>query len=50
MYRIGIIGTENTHALTFAKLINLPDEKTGALLYPDAKIIGVYGADLASAT
>ncbi|WMJ23267.1 Gfo/Idh/MocA family oxidoreductase [Paludicola sp. MB14-C6] len=50
MYRIGIIGTENTHALTFAKLINLPNEKTGKLLYPDAKVVGVYGPDLESAT
>lgn len=50
MFRIGIIGTENTHALTFAKLINLPDEKTGKLRYPDAKIVGVYGPDLTSAT
>ncbi|MEG2931377.1 MAG: Gfo/Idh/MocA family oxidoreductase, partial [Ruthenibacterium sp.] len=49
MVRIGIIGTENSHALAFAKLLNQPDPKTGALRYPDAHIVGVYGPDIESA-
>lgn len=43
MFRIGIIGTENSHAMTFAKLINLPDATTGVRAWPDAQVIMVYG-------
>jgi len=49
MYRIGIIGTENSHAMAFAKIINLPSPLTGKLLYPDAKVVGVYGPDKSTA-
>jgi predicted dehydrogenase len=49
MFRIGIIGTENTHALAFSKIINLPDPVSGKRLYPDAKVVGVYGPDMVSA-
>ena len=45
MYNIGIIGTENSHAMAFAKIINLPDPETGKLRYPDFRIAGVYGPD-----
>jgi len=45
MYKLGIIGTENTHAMAFSKLINLPDPVTGERLYPDVKVVGVYGPD-----
>ena len=45
MKRIGIIGTENSHALHFAKSFNLPDPQTGERLYPDMKVVGVYGPD-----
>ncbi|MBC8542235.1 Gfo/Idh/MocA family protein [Bianquea renquensis] len=48
MYRIGIIGTENSHAITFAKLLNLPDEQ-GRYRHEDARIVGVYGPDMESA-
>ncbi|HZJ56621.1 MAG TPA: Gfo/Idh/MocA family oxidoreductase, partial [Clostridia bacterium] len=49
MFRIGIIGTENSHAMAFARLINLPDKGTGRRLWEDAKVVGVYGPDLQSA-
>jgi predicted dehydrogenase len=45
MYRIGIIGTENSHAMAFSKIINRPDPETGKLRYPDVRIVGVYGPD-----
>ena len=45
MYKIGIIGTENSHAMAFAKIINQPDPETGKLKYPDVRITGVYGPD-----
>jgi len=44
MYRIAILGTENSHALTFAKLINLPGAD-GKKPFPDMDVIGVYGDD-----
>jgi predicted dehydrogenase len=49
MYRIGIIGTENSHAMAFSKIVNLPDPETGKLRYPDVRIVGVYGPDEESA-
>jgi predicted dehydrogenase len=49
MYRIGIIGTENSHALAFSRIINLPDPETGAVPYPDVRVTGVYGPDEESA-
>ena len=45
MKRIGIIGTENSHALEFSKLINLPDPVTGHLRYEKTRVVGVYGPD-----
>jgi len=44
MIRVGIIGTENSHAMAFAKILNLPDPVTGKRPYEDVKIVGVYGA------
>lgn len=49
MYRVGIIGTENSHALAFARQMNLPDPATGEKAYPDVQVVGVYGPDTASA-
>jgi len=49
MYKLGIIGTENSHAMAFSKIINLPDAATGRRLYPDVKVVGVYGPDEATA-
>ena len=45
MYRIGIIGTENSHAMGISRLINLPDPQTGKPRYPDVRVVGVYGPD-----
>ncbi len=41
-YRIGIIGAENSHADSFAKRINMPDE-AGNFCYPDCRITMVTG-------
>ena len=45
MYRIGIIGTENSHAGNISRIINLPNPETGKLKYPDTRITGIYGPD-----
>ncbi len=44
-YRIGIIGTENSHAADFSRLINVPLQD-GSLRYPDCRVTVVYGHDL----
>jgi predicted dehydrogenase len=49
MFKFGIIGTENTHALAFAQIINLPDPATGNFRFPGYKVTGVYGPDPDSA-
>ena len=45
MFRIGIIGSDNSHADAFAKIVNLPDEKTGEYLFPDFKITSIFGIE-----
>ncbi len=45
MFKVGILGSDNSHALAFSKLVNLRDEKTGEYLFPDVRIVGIYGHD-----
>lgn len=47
MFRIGIIGSDNSHALAFAKLVNFPDESIGKYLFPDFRVTGIYGQESA---
>lgn len=49
MKRIGIIGTESSHAMAFAAMLNVPDPKIGHCMYEDARVVGVYGPDEQSA-
>lgn len=41
MYRIGIIGSENSHAMAFSEIFNNTDR------YPDMRVVGIYGEDAA---
>jgi predicted dehydrogenase len=47
MFRIGMIGSDNSHAEIFSKLVNLPDARTGIFDYPDFKVVGIFGHDAA---
>ncbi len=49
MIRVGIIGTENSHALHFAKTINLGLNDDQSALYPDIEVVACYGPDEESA-
>ncbi len=42
MYRIGILGSENSHASAFSEIFNKPDEN-GAFKYPDCHVVAVGG-------
>lgn len=44
MFRIGILGSDNSHALAFAQLCNIPDEN-GEYLYDDVRVNAIYGKD-----
>ena len=46
MYKIGIIGSDSSHATAFSALINKPSKETGELLFPDCIVTGIYGEDL----
>ncbi len=45
MFKIGIIGSDNSHADAFSKLVNFKDPKTGEYRYPDCRIVGIFGLD-----
>jgi predicted dehydrogenase len=45
MFRIGIIGSDNSHADAFSQLINLKNPKTGEFDYPDCKVTGIFGLE-----
>lgn len=43
MYRVGILGAENSHADAFAKIFNTSKDENGNLLYPDIRVVAVGG-------
>jgi len=43
MLRIGIVGSESSHAMRFAKYFNLPDPATGELRYEDIRVTAIWG-------
>lgn len=45
MIRIGILGSDSSHSLAFAKLCNIPDKRTGEFTFPDIRITTIYGHD-----
>ncbi|MEG2378310.1 MAG: Gfo/Idh/MocA family oxidoreductase [Clostridia bacterium] len=45
MFRIGIVGSDNSHAEAFSQLINLKDKKTGEFVYPDCKVTAIFGLE-----
>lgn len=45
MFRIGIVGSDNSHAEIFSKLVNLPDKDTGELMFPDCRVTCIFGLD-----
>lgn len=42
MFRIGIIGSDNSHASAFSRLANLPDENEN-FLFPDVRVTHIFG-------
>lgn len=44
MLRIGILGSDNTHAGAFSKICNIPDSN-GNYVYDDVRITAIYGKD-----
>jgi predicted dehydrogenase len=45
MFRLGILGSDNSHAEIFSKLVNLPGEKGTESLFPDMKATCIFGLD-----
>ncbi len=48
MFKLGIIGSDNSHALAFSKLANLPDSNEN-FLFPDVKVTHILGDSYESA-
>ena len=46
MKKIGIIGSDNSHATTLTKHINLPDRATGVYNFPDYRVTHLFGFDM----
>lgn len=42
MVKIGIVGSDNSHAIQFSKLTNLPEERNG-LKVEEAKVVAIWG-------
>jgi len=47
MFKIGIIGSDNSHAEAFSKLVNIPDPLTGEFRFPDFRVTAIFGLDKA---
>ena len=45
MYRIGIIGSENSHAMAFSRIFNGLEPGT-AEVYPDMKVVAIGGSEI----
>ena len=45
MYKIGIVGSDNSHADAFSKLMNIRDPQTGEYNYPDFRVEAIFGLD-----
>jgi predicted dehydrogenase len=45
IFRIGIIGSDSSHAEVFSKLINIPISKNQDYMFPDCKVVAIYGHD-----
>lgn len=44
MFRVGIIGSENSHAMAFSEIFNLNNKER----YPDIQVVAIYGEDQAA--
>lgn len=44
MFRVGIIGSENSHAMAFSEIFNLNNKEQ----YPDIQVVAIYGEDQAA--
>lgn len=45
MFRVGILGSDSSHALAFSKLCNIPDPATHQYNFSNVRITAIYGHD-----